>query len=304
MDFKQLEQFIAIINSGSFSRAAENLYMSQPSLSKQIKSLEVELGVDLFDRTTKGASLTEAGELFLTFAQRVRKEQNQFIDALGVCTESTAATIRLGALPIVALPTYRFSSLIANFQESHFQCTVEYIETDQHNLISMLKSNRIELAIGRPGDENDKDLDILPLVTDELVAVVSKDHPLAAKKIVALEELTREKFILLGHQSALNAHCINAFKVLGISPKIIHTNTRHKIVLEMVSKNLGISLLPKNMVDSNPKIKTIRLKKPVYSTVAMVRMKSKEHSPSSLLFWEYVKENYPVSLAAKPNLKE
>ena len=301
MDFKQIEQFIAIINSGSFSRAAENLYMSQPSLSKQIKSLEIELGVDLFDRTTKGASLTEAGELFLAFAQKVRKEQNKFIDSLGVCTESTVSTIRLGALPIVALPTYRFSSLIANFQESHFQYTVEYIETDQHNLISMLKSNRIELAIGRPGDENDKDLDILPLLTDELVAVVSKDHALATKKVVALEELSREKFILLGYQSALNAQCINAFKAINLSPKIIHTNTRHKIVLEMVSKNIGISILPKNMVDSNPQLKTLKLKHPIYSTVAMVRMKSKECSPPGLLFWEYVKENYPVSLAAKLN---
>lgn len=299
MDFKQLEQFIAIINSGSFCRAAENLYMSQPSLSKQIKSLEVELGVDLFDRTTKGASLTEAGELFLAFAQRVRKEQNKFIDSLGVCTENTAATIRLGALPIMALPTYRFSSLIANFQESHFQYTVEYIETDQHNLISMLKSNRIELAIGRPGDENDKELDILPLLTDELVVVVCKDHHLAAKKTISLEELGREKFILLGYQSALYAQCISAFKTANISPKIIHTNTRHKIVLEMVSKNIGISIQPKNMVESNPKLKVIKLKKPIYSTVAMVRMKSKEYSPPGLLFWEYVKENYPLSFAAK-----
>lgn len=295
MDFKQIEDFIAIINSGSFSRAAENLYMSQPSLSKQIKALEVELGVALFDRRTKGCYLTPAGELFLAFAQQVRKERDDFINALGVCTESTLSTIRLGALPIVSLTTYKISSLIANFQAQNFHCTVEYIESDQRNLLSMLKENKIEFAIGRTGDDNDKKLDVIPLFVDEIVVVVYKDHPLSVKKMVALEELAKERFILLGHQSALFNLCINAFKAANISPKIIHTNTRHKIVQEMVLKNLGITLLPKNMVDNHPKLKAIKLKDPVYSTVSLVRSKNKVYSPPSLLFWQYVKDNYSLS---------
>ena len=294
MDFKQVEYFIAIINSGSFSRAAENLYMSQPSLSKQIKALEIELGVDLFNRKAKGCALTEAGELFLSFAHHVRKEQNNLVNALGVCTASTAFTIKLGALPIVSLPTYKFSSMIADFQAQNFQYTVEYIESDQHTLLSMLKESKIELAIGRVGDENDTNLDIIPLFIDEFVVVLHKNHPLAARKIIGLEELAKETFFALGHQSAIFALCINAFKSANISQKIFHTNTRHKIVLEMVSKNLGITLLPKNMMDNNPKIKAIKLKKPFYSTVALVRPMGKEYSPPSLVFWKYVKDNYSL----------
>jgi len=295
MDFKQVEYFIALINSGSFSRAAENLYMSQPSLSKQIKALEIELGVDLFNRKAKGCALTEAGELFLAFAQQVRKEHNDFINALGVCTENTAFTIKLGALPIVSLPTYKFSSMIADFQAQNFQYTVEYIESDQHNLLSMLKESKIELAIGRIGDENDKNLDMIPLFIDEFVVVLHKDHPLSTRKVIDLEELGKETFFALGHQSAIFTLCINAFKAANISPKITHTNTRHKIVLEMVSKNLGITLLPKNMVDTNPKLKAVKLKKPFYSTVALVRSNGKEYSPPSLVFWKYVKDNYALN---------
>jgi DNA-binding transcriptional LysR family regulator len=294
MDFKQVEYFIALINSGSFSRAAENLYMSQPSLSKQIKALEIELGVDLFNRKAKGCTLTEAGELFLAFAQQVRKEQNDFINALGICTASTAFTIKLGALPIVSLPTYKVSSMIADFQAQYFQYTVEYIESDQHNLLNMLKESKIELAIGRVGDENDKNLDILPLYIDKFVVVLHRDHPLSTRKFIGLEELGKENFIQIGHQSAIFALCINAFKAANISPKITHTNTRHKIVLEMVSKNLGITLLPKNMMDNNPKLRAIKLKKPFYSTVALVRLKGKEYSPPSLFFWKYIKDNYAL----------
>lgn len=291
MDFKQLEYFISIVNAGGFSRAAENLYMSQPSLSKHIKALEVELGIDLFNRKAKGCYLTEAGELFLSFARQVRKEQNDFINALGVCTESTGFIIKLGALPIVSLPTYKISSIISDFQEQNPQYTVEYIETEQHNLLNMLKENKIELAIGRIGDENDKNLDTLPLCIDEFVVVLYKDHPLSTRRIIALEELAKEKFIQLGHQSATFAIFCSACKAVNISPNIIHTNTRHKIVLEMVSKKLGITVQPKNMFDHNLKLKAIKLKKPLYSTVGLVRLKGKEYSPPGLVFWEYVKDH-------------
>ena len=294
MNFKQIEYFITIINAESFSRAAEILYMSQPSLSKQIKALEVELGVDLFHRKAKGCCLTKAGETFLNFAQQVREKQNALINALGVCTERTISTIRLGALPIVSLPTYNFSSMIANFQALYFQYTVDYIENDQHTLLSMLKENKIELAIGRTGDENDKHFDILPLATDEFVIILHKDHPLATKRVIALGELAKENFILLEHKSAIFNLCIKAFKAANISPKIILTNTRHKIVLEMVSKNLGITLQPKNMMDNNPKLKAIKLKKPFYSTVSLVRPNDKKYSPPSLVFWNYVKDNYSL----------
>lgn len=297
MDFKQIEYFIAIINSGSFSRAAEILYMSQSSLSKQIKALEIELGVDLFNRKEKGCCLTNAGEIFVPFAQKMRKDKDDLINELGICTERTSSTIRIGALPIVTLPTYNFSSMIASFQALYFQYTIEYIEIDQHTLLHMLKENRIELAIGRNGDENDKHFDILPLSIDEFVVVLHKDHPLAGKKIIALEELAEENFILVGHKSALFRQCTTAFNAANISPQIIHTNTRHKIVLEMVSKNLGITLQPRNMVDNDPNLKTVKLKKPFYSTVSLVRPKDKVYSPPSLVFWNYVKDNYALNQA-------
>jgi DNA-binding transcriptional LysR family regulator len=295
MDFKQIEYFIAIINSGNFSRAAENLYMSQPSLSKQIKALELELGVDLFNRKEKGCCLTIAGKKFLTFAQKVRGDKNDFINELGVCTKRTTSTIRIGALPIVTLPTYNFSSMIASFQALNLQYTIDYIEVDQHTLLHMLKDNSIELAIGRNGDENDKHFDILPLAIDEFIVVLHKDHPLSTKKVISLEEIAKDNFILVGHNSAIFNLCIKVFDSVNISPRVIHTNTRHKIVLEMVSKNLGITLLPKNMLDNNPNLKAIKLKEPFYSTVSLVRPKDKVYSPPSLVFWQYVKANYALN---------
>lgn len=299
MDFKQIENFIAIINSGNFSRAAENLYMSQPSLSKQIKALEIELGVDLFNRKEKGCCLTNAGEKFLTFAQKIREDKNIFINELGVCTKKTTSTIRIGALPIVTLPTYNLSSMIASFQMLNLQYIIDYIEVDQHTLLHMLKDNSIELAIGRNWNYDDKHFDILPLVTDEFVVVLHKNHPSSTKKVISIEEIAKENFILVGHNSAIFNLCINAFNSANISPRVIHTNTRHKIVLEMVSKNLGITLLPKNMLDNTPNLKAIKLKEPLYSTVSLIRPKDKVYSPSNLVFWQYVKDNYALQRQAK-----
>ena len=116
MHYNQIEYFLAIVKHGGFSKAADAIFISQSSLSKQIKALEEELGTELFNRRVAGNKLTESGELFLRYAVQVTRQHNDLMEALGALQSRIKATIKLGVLPIMSLDEYHFTADIADFQ--------------------------------------------------------------------------------------------------------------------------------------------------------------------------------------------
>lgn len=289
--YNQIEYFLAIVNSGGFSRAAEAIFISQSSLSKQIKSLEEELGTELFNRKTPGCNLTESGEIFLKYATAVKQQHIELMETLGSGTKNTL-NIKLGALPIMSVGAYEFTSVIADFQAEHLNYNVEYIEKDQRSILSLLNNNELDFAIVRTDDPNlAAKYDILPLCMDEFVLVCSRSHRLSGKKLVTLKELANENFLLLEQKSQIYHICITALTKANVSPKVVYSNTRHNMILEMVAKNIGITIMPKNLaLSSKFNTKIIKLNDSFYSKVSLIRNKNTKQSKHCLAFWKYIEQ--------------
>lgn len=291
MHYNQIEYFLAIVNNGGFSRAAEGIFISQSALSKQIKSLEEELGTELFNRKTPGCKLTDSGEVFLKYATAVKQQHIELMEMLGTTTKRML-NIKLGALPIMSVGTYEFTSVIADFQAENLNYNVEYLEKDQRSILLLLNNSELDFAVVRTDDPSlANKYDILHLCMDEFVLVCSRFHRLSDKKLVTLKELSNENFLLLEQKSQIYHICINALTKANVAPKVVYSNTRHNMILEMVAKNLGITIMPKNLaINSNFNTKIIKFNDSFYSKVSLVRNKNTKQSKHCLAFWKYMEE--------------
>ena len=287
MNYNQIEYFLAIVNCGNFSRAAENLFLSQSSLSKQIKALEDELCTKLFDRRGNICKLTETGNIFFKYALVIKQEHTELLESIGTYN-SNWFTIKLGSLPILSLPSYGFTATIADFQEQYINYNVEYLEKDQRSILGLLNNHELDFAILRTDNLDKERYDILDLCLDEFVLLCSKEHLFANKEIVELYELENEKFLLLEQKSQIYHICIDSLKKANIKPQIIYVNTRHNIILEMVAKNLGITIVPKNIVlGYEGTVHIVKIKEKITSTVGLVCEKNVKQTKPCTTFWEF-----------------
>lgn len=147
MNFAQLKYFLAVAREEKFSTAAESSYVSQSSLSKQIKSLEEELGVDLFVRSAKGAALTPAGEVFHEFATKTYRRYEDVLVRLEQYADTAHLHIRIGALPLVS--DYGLHADLAAFQVENMGIQIDFVERSQQEIVRRLELDRLDLAILR-----------------------------------------------------------------------------------------------------------------------------------------------------------
>lgn len=288
MNLNQIEYFLAIVHTGGFSAATDEVFISQSSLSKQIKALEEELGLELFLRKHSKVSLTAAGRDFLAFAEKVKLEQSELLARLSRYQFARHAAIRVGSIPIVA--AYKIAALFARFQSEQYKTNIDLYEEEQQSIIALLHNNQIDFAIVRTDKLDMEKYDSIPLFWDEIAVVCSVGHPLAQKKSLMLQDLQSEKIILLDPKSSLYSLCIEEYGKQRLFPKIAFTTTRHQVLLEMVSANLGIALLPVKLVDTEhyKQVAVIPLSKKVFSAVALIKPKISRLSPISCKFWDFV----------------
>lgn len=296
MNYNQVDYFLKIVAYGNFSRAAENLFLSQSSLSKQIKALEDELCTRLFDRSGSSCTLTESGIIFCKYVIKLKQNHTEMLESLGTYNRK-GYKIKLGAIPILSLPTYGFAVLIADFQAKYINYNVNYIEKDQQSICHLLDKQEMDFVIIRTNGIDENKYNVLNLCTDDFVLLCANEHPLAKKKSVALAELKNEKFLLLEQKSQIYNICISALRAANINPQIIYVNTRHNIILEMVAKNLGITLMPKNIIFGYENVLTsIEIQEKITNPVGLVSLKTVKQPKPCICFWNYFAGKLPPSL--------
>jgi len=279
MNLAQLEYFLAIARSRSFSRAAEDSYVSQSCLSKQIKSLEEELGVGLFVRSSSGVTLTPAGEMFLSFAAKAHRDYEGVLLSLGRYRAEAQDRVRLGAVPLMA--PYDLDSALADFQLDNMGTQVDVIEREQGSLVRRLEMDQIDAAILVTNDLSHDEYEWVPLVRDEIVIVCSNGHPLARAHRVALGDLKDERFVMLDPQSANHAIVCGACRKEGFFPNIIFMHTRHRPLLSAVKRNIGITALARGLTHTRDEtaLTCVTLENPLYMEVGLVYRKDRELTP-------------------------
>jgi DNA-binding transcriptional LysR family regulator len=238
MDIYQLRYFLAVEETRNFSRAAERAFVSQPTLSAGIKKLELDLGVQLFNRGRRNITLTEAGQRFLPRARAVIHECNAAKQE--VRGNTPARRIQVGILRV--LPMAQIAALLADFRKRHPDVHLALKEGTTEQLESWLEDRRIDLAIGiRPTNNSRHHYD--RLFVTRLVLAAGHQHPITDRGVVILPMLNRLDFIHRSH-CLLETETTRTFAREGIKPQIIFRNDEDDKALAMVRAGLGLCMIP------------------------------------------------------------
>jgi LysR family transcriptional activator of glutamate synthase operon len=294
MTFDQITFFLAIVKQQNFSHAADNMFISQSSLSKQIKAIENELGTSLFSRDTHRIELTEAGKIFLPFAIKFLKDYSDMVYNLSFFSNNQKSifTIQVGTIPILGYS--RLINQLINLELNNQNMHIDFVEREQSELLKMLDRNQIDFAIVRIDYLSPDVYNFFPLVCEDLGILCSVKCPLASKKILDLRDLENESFVLPNSTSGLYKLCIDAFRNAAFTPKVNYVSSRHEVLLAIVNNSTNLTLLPRNLLSLENKQKTryIPLKQRLTSTIALVRKKETDNNQKINTFQTMIKEHF------------
>jgi len=238
MDINQIQYFLAIVETGGFTKAADNLFISQPSLSISIKKLERELGVTLFERGNRRTILTPAGKFFLKTATEIL---DLYQNALNVLSDfRTQPTLRLGVLRTLRIED--FSKMITLFREECSNAAIEIRDGTVQDVHHWLEQGDVDLIITELANPEDTETSLILFKQDFLLAV-PKSHPFAKKEQISLTELDAQPFIGR-NQCEIWGQAPKIFKAEGIDPRVIYLADREEWAISMVQSGLGITIMP------------------------------------------------------------
>jgi len=247
MEIHQLEYVLALERYKHFSLAAEEINVSQPTLSHQIKKLEDELGVELFVRTTRSVKLTPAGEDFMIYAKRILSDVQNAKLAMQEHTHLQKGSIKIGATANI---TYLgITSLIAEFQKMYPGISIKLYEDITDNLIKRMHTHEIDVAFIHSINDEQQIADIYPLIHDRIVLFVSRSHALADRESVDLSELATEKFVMYKMSGGIRKELIQYCRDAGFEPDIIFESSHVETMKGLVEEGVGV-LLSSNIVAS------------------------------------------------------
>lgn len=243
MNLKQLEVFIAVAESGSFSRAAELTFLTQSTVSQHILSLEKEYDLKLLDRTGKGALLTEAGKLLLVHARRVVEEARDVSTALTRFRGLSEVDLKVGGSNIPAC--YMIPECIPAFRDKHPGVIITLLQGDSRETLERLKREEVEFAlVGTRFTE--KKIVYKPLALDKISLVVPAGHPWSGRDFILPEELVTEPLIFREPGSGTDRTLRDELVKAGFAPqhlKIAMCLGSNEAVKQAILNGGGISFL-------------------------------------------------------------
>ncbi len=250
MELRQLRYFVAVARRRHFTAAAAALHVAQPALSQQIRQLERELGIALFDRTGRRVRLTGAGEAFLVRAERVLAEVDSARTEMAEFAGLVRGRVVVGALP--SLAEHQLPALVAGFHARHPGLELVLREENTAELLALVAAGEVDLALVHrgqaPGDTAGPTAPITlePLFTEPLVAVAAPGHPFAARGPLPLTALRDEPFILSKPGSVIRDTILAACAAAGLAPRVAFESGGQATVRALAAAGLGVAILPRS----------------------------------------------------------
>jgi DNA-binding transcriptional LysR family regulator len=243
-DLRHIRAFLALARAGSFTRAAAELHMSQPTLTVQIQQLEAAVGVKLFDRNKRHVALTQAGRDLRVPLERILLD----LEAIATSTAELLAH-RRGLVTVAALPSVAAGLLpraIRRLSESYPGIAVRVYDGVASTVAAMVKNGQVDFGISSQ-TYGDRELTSHVLLMDRLCAVVAHAHPLARKRSMTLQELARHPLILMVKDSSSRQIVDLAFDREGLVSNVAYETTYGTSVAGLAQAGLGIGVLPESM---------------------------------------------------------
>lgn len=242
LQLKDLKILVEIAEQQSFTKAADLLYIAQPSLSKSIQKLEKELNVTLFDRSNRKIRLTDAGMIVYKKSKEVLSTLDSMVVSLDELSDLVTGHLKIGLPQLIG--TFFFPKIAREYSTKYPGVKLEIKE--EGGLITEKLVEKGELDIGFVVlPVNNNDLATTIIYQDRFVLCVSTQHLLANRSSISLEDLKEESFILFSKSFTLHGLIVNACKSVGYTPNISYESTQWDLVLELVAAQQGIALVPR-----------------------------------------------------------
>ncbi|TGE32919.1 selenium metabolism-associated LysR family transcriptional regulator [Desulfosporosinus sp. Sb-LF] len=235
-----LKIFVTVVEHKNFSRAAEELYLSQPSVSLQIRNLENELGTKLINRSPKHLELTQSGEIFYGYAKQILHLHDKAKQEIDQLTNVVTGALKVGASYTIG--EYILPFVLAEFAAQFPNVDIEASIANTEEMIQAVRANHLDLALVE-GEVNYSDLDIRPIMEDEIILVVPNQHALARLPVVTAEHLQDQVWILREGGSGTRAFSDKLIKDWGINVKKTYIFGSGQAVKQAVMAGLGIALV-------------------------------------------------------------
>lgn len=262
MDIRHLEYFTEVAKQLNFTKAASALHISQPSLSKTVKSMEDELGVPLFYRSFRQLELTDAGKALLANANHVLHAYQNLTNELDDVMNLKKGQIRIGIPPIIGAAFC--SSLISRYIDLLPSINVSLTEVGTKTIKNGIHNGTLDVGFVCNHTEYKQKYEMVELLKDPLMLVVHQDHPLQLLPAVTFDDIKSESFVMYRQDFSLYDRIIDVCASHQFYPKIVCESSQKDFMIEMVEAKLGVALLPSQICEriSNNKIKTIPFQYP------------------------------------------
>jgi DNA-binding transcriptional LysR family regulator len=294
IDLRQLRAFLAVARHGAFTRAAEEIYITQPGLSLLIRQLEEQLGVRLFDRSTRRVELTEAGHELVAAAGRILDDV-----ATMVADISDLASHKRGRVSIAALPSLASAlvpRVIAQFRTAYPDIRVVIHDAIASPLIKKVESGEVDFGIGLRL-QFEKELVFSELLTDRLMVLMPEGHRLDGMETVEWAALAAEEFIAMTRDTSVRHLTEQAFARIGETLRPAFEASYMSTAMAMVEAGLGVTVLPSMALSSLrvPGIQVRPLVAPVMTReVGIITKKNRAPSPAAQAFLRLLREDRAV----------
>jgi DNA-binding transcriptional LysR family regulator len=248
MELRHLRYFLVVAEELNFTRAAARLGMSQPPLSQQIRDLEAEIAVPLFDRRPQGVVLTTAGETFLKEARATIEQAERAKSLARQAGEGASGMLRLG---VTSTATFNPAPprMIRAFRALYPDVAISMEEGRSIRLVERLLMDELDVVIVRPSVAIPQELRLRTFGSETLMVAMPADHRLAARQKVALLDLHQDPFIVLAKTICASFHdtALSTCRGAGFDPIIAQQAVRITSIIDLVAANLGVALVPESM---------------------------------------------------------
>lgn len=239
MKIEYIREFIVLANTKNYGTASEQLFISQPTLTRHIKEMEEELGVPLFDRSTRKVQPTEYGLFFLPYAKRIAAAESDYLFGLSELKKELMHTLSIGTIHQMSDDV---AELVADFCGQYPEYRISSCTGESEELRGELKKGNLDFIFIREREVSEDGFARIPFFSTPLRVILSKKHPLASHSKLHIEELKDESFLMPEETSLASRMVAELAAEHHFKPDIVFRGSKSQI-LKLVHRNIGISLL-------------------------------------------------------------
>lgn len=297
MELRQIEYFVAITKYKNYTKAANELYVSQPTISVAIQKLENEIGVRLLERDNKGITITEEGEVFLKYAEKILQDIQHLVAVMTDLQPSTKKLLKVAFPSTVG--SWLWRELLYGFSEKYIDIELDITDCGTLDIIKLLKNQDVDIGYGVIELVVDEDIECRTIRDGELKIILPTTHPFAQMSLVPIAMLENQLVIMYNKGSTYTEKLLlENMEKLDIKPKI-HYVKEQSSVFNMVLQECGIAVVLDDQVSiikDNQQMVSRGFVEPILFETGLLWNKNKFLSSSTRKFQKFVEDCYNLTI--------